>query len=411
MRCSVFLFVLVVVQVLLAAKYPVEHVIVLMEENRSFDHMQGWMKRSNPDINGLTGKEYNPESVSDPKSKKIYVGDTAPYVGPWDPDHSLGGTTQGIFGSSYGYQHTSNETMLGFIQTNIAHHGSTNHPDNAVNMFTTDRLPIMTALSEEFAMFDMFFCSVPSCTCPNRYFAHAATAHGQTNNNPVTGGIPSKTIYQSLTEAGLTWRMYYIDSTYCALNFAYLQTAEAKKNIFPIEQFYDDVAKGNVANYTFLFPQSAPNATHFATDQHPDHNVAAGEVLMKKLYESIRASPKWNEILFVITYDEHGGYFDHVPPPSKNVPSPDGVVGNESFNYTMLGVRIPTLLISPWINKGLLIHTPENGPTPDSQYELASIPATLKNIFNLPNHLTKRDAWAGKYKITLKTLCCFLLVC
>jgi len=145
-----------------------------------------------------------------------------------------------------------------------------------------------------------------------------------------------------------------------------------------------------------LWPRSAPTTDVGSNDQHPDHDVALGEALFKELYEAIRASPQWNTTLFIITYDEHGGYYDHVPSPT-DIPSPDGIKGAHNFEFTTLGVRIPTVMISPWINKGTLVHKPK-GPTPTSEYELSSIPATIKKIFNLDSFLTKRDEWAGTFE-------------
>lgn len=101
----------------------------------------------------------------------------------------------------------------------------------------------------------------------------------------------------------------------------------------------------------------------------------------------------------VITYDEHGGFADHVPPPQEGVPSPDGIDTVGGFNYTRLGVRIPTLLISPWVKRGTLVHEPpaQAKPDPTSQWELSSIPATMRKMFDLGGPLTKRDAWAATF--------------
>jgi len=125
--------------------------------------------------------------------------------------------------------------------------------------------------------------------------------------------------------------------------------------------------------------------------------VAEGEKFIKRIYEALRASPVWNETLFIITYDEHGGFYDHVPTPLK-VPNPDGLnSSNPEFNFTRIGVRIPTVMISPWINKHTVVHGP-SGPFEDSEYEASSISATLKKVFNISNFLTKRDEWAGTFE-------------
>jgi len=133
---------------------------------------------------------------------------------------------------------------------------------------------------------------------------------------------------------------------------------------------------------------------------------------MKQLYEAIRASPQWNESMLVITYgkqsspspqfsslsDEHGGFYDHMPTPMTGVPNPDGINHQDPFfSFDRLGVRIPTVMISPWINKGTLVHEP-SGPTTASQYDATSMQATLKKMFGFDSFLTKRAEWAGTFE-------------
>ncbi|KAK2976737.1 hypothetical protein RJ640_018210 [Escallonia rubra] len=122
-----------------------------------------------------------------------------------------------------------------------------------------------------------------------------------------------------------------------------------------------------------------------ANDDHPSHDVYQGQAFVKEVYETLRASPQWNETMLVITYDEHGGFFDHVPTPVRGVPSPDGVLGQEPFyfKFDQLGVRVPTIVVSPWIEKGTVVHGPKGSPSPTPEYEHSSIPATVKKIFNL----------------------------
>jgi len=126
---------------------------------------------------------------------------------------------------------------------------------------------------------------------------------------------------------------------------------------------------------------------------------------MKQIYEALRSSPQWNETLFIITYDEHGGFYDHVPPTS-GIPPPDDIPSHpDKFEFNRIGIRIPTLLISPWIEKGTLISgkpTGDAAPFDNSEWELSSISGTVVKLFNLKSHLTKRDAWAGHFDGFLK---------
>lgn len=389
----VFAFFCIFILGLEAAQSPIKNVIVLMEENRSFDHMLGFLKREVPELDGLTGKEYNPNDVKNPKGSRTYVDDKSPYISPYDPDHSFNATIFKIFGS---FEPGKVAHMDGFAE--YEHKYRKEDPKVVLDMFTPERVPIISTLAKEFAVFDHWFSSVPGPTHPNRLYCHSATSHGSIDNDVPHGGWPQTTIYDHITEANLTWRMYYTDSIW-ALMLKNLRKAEYKNNFRPIEQFYEDCKTGDLPNYTWLEPQYAPTKTSPAQDQHPDHTVAAGEQIMKKAYEAIRASPAWNSSLFIITYDEHGGFYDHFPTPLEGVPSPDDIENKQfKFNFNRLGIRIPAVLISPWINKGTIVHEPTHGPTTTSQYELSSVPATMKKIFNLKSFLTKRDEWAGTFE-------------
>ena len=252
-------------------------------------------------------------------------------------------------------------------------------------------------------MFDKWFASVPASTQPNRFYVYSATSHGAMSNvrKDLIHGFPQKTIFDSLDENDLTFGIYYqnIPATlfYKSLrklkhilkfhNYALKFKLHAKLGKLPnyavVEQRYFDVN---------LFP---------ANDDHPSHDMAIGQRFVKEVYETLRASPQWKEMALLITYDEHGGFYDHVPTPVNGVPNPDGIIGHADpyyFRFDRLGVRVPTFLISPWIDKGTVIHEPD-GPTPYSQFEHSSIPATVKKLFNLKsNFLTKRNAWAGTFE-------------
>jgi phospholipase C len=160
--------------------------------------------------------------------------------------------------------------------------------------------------------------------------------------------------------------------------------------------------EGKLPNYVVIEQRYLNLKLFPGNDDHPSHDVANGQRLVKEVYEALRSSPQWHETLLVITYDEHGGFFDHVPTPVEGVPSPDGIVSEPAIGFTFdrLGVRVPALFVSPWIEPGTVIHRP-SGPEPTSQYEHSSIPATVKKIFGLKEFLTKRDAWAGTFESVL----------
>ncbi|KAL7120777.1 hypothetical protein ACP275_02G143500 [Erythranthe tilingii] len=160
--------------------------------------------------------------------------------------------------------------------------------------------------------------------------------------------------------------------------------------------------EGKLPNYVVIEQRYFDLKILPANDDHPSHDVCHGQKFVKEVYEALRSSPQWNEMLFIIIYDEHGGFFDHVPTPVTGVPSPDGIIGPEPYNFRFnrLGVRVPAIMISPWIEKGTVLHGP-TGPYPTSEFEHSSIPATVKKIFNLDGFLTKRDAWAGTFETVI----------
>lgn len=332
---------------------PIKTVVILCMENRSFDHMLGFMKRIQPKIDGLTGTETNPLSLTDANAGVVQVSDQAPYIDPADPGHSFQDITLQIFGSQT--ETTANPPpMNGFAaQAETEKEGLSK---TVMGGFSPDDVPIFKTLVQEFAVVDRWFASVPSSTQPNRQYLHSATSHGLMSNNQqlLLAGLPQKTIFESVEECGLSFGIYYqqVPNTLFYRNLRKLKYVD---NFRPYDlTFRDHAKKGTLPNYTVIEPRYFDLPGFPANDDHPVHDVAQGQALIKEVYEALRGSPQWNEILFLITYDEHGGFYDHVPTPI-GVPSPDGLVGSASpysFDFTRLGVRVPTLLISPWIQAG-----------------------------------------------------------
>ncbi|XP_057531527.1 non-specific phospholipase C4-like [Amaranthus tricolor] len=380
---------------------PIKTVVVLVQENRSFDHMLGWMKAINPEIDGVSvGQESNPLDISAPNSKRVEFGDRSVYVDP-DPGHSIQDIYEQVFGEKWSQESAQKKkaaTMQGFVQNA---NGIQSGMDEAVmNGFKPDLVPVYKELVTQFAVCDRWFASVPASTQPNRLYVHSATSHGLTSNDTMKliGGLPQKTIFESLDEAGFSFGIYY---QYPASTLFY-RNLRRLKYITHFHQFDLHFKKhckeGKLPNYVVIEQRYFDLLSIPGNDDHPSHDISIGQEFIKEIYEALRSSPQWNEMLFIITYDEHGGFFDHVPTPIEGVPSPDDIVGPEpyGFKFDRLGVRVPTILISPWIEPGTVLHEPL-GPYPTSQYEHSSIPATVKKIFNLKEFLTKRDAWAGTF--------------
>ncbi|PSR90135.1 Non-specific phospholipase [Actinidia chinensis var. chinensis] len=386
----------------LSSSSPIKTVVVLVMENRSFDHMLGWMKKLNPNINGVTGSESNPISTTDPNSTRIYFQNQAHFVDP-DPGHSFQAIREQIFGSNNSDLNPA--PMNGFAQQ--AWSMDPNMTQTVMNGFDPDKVAVYEALVSEFAVFDRWFASVPASTQPNRLFVHSGTSGGATSNVPamLVKGYPQRTIFENLDAAGLSFGIYF-QNIPATLFYRNLRKLKYSGRFIPYKpSFKSDAMKGKLPNYAVLEQRYMDTKLEPATDDHPSHDVYRGQMFVKEVYEALRASPQWNETLLIITYDEHGGFFDHVPTPVSGVPSPDDIVGPDPFNFKFdrLGVRVPTIMVSPWIEKGTVVHGPNGQPYPTSEYEHSSIPATVKKIFNLPAFLTKRDAWAGTFEGIVQT--------
>ncbi|KAK9735946.1 hypothetical protein RND81_04G239900 [Saponaria officinalis] len=385
---------------------PIKTIVILVMENRSFDHMLGWMKKLNPEINGVTGSESNRVSVKDPNSQVIYYNNTSHYVVDPDPGHSFQAIREQIFGSD---QTRSDEPapMNGFAQQAFSVNGSIEMAQHVMNGFVPEKVPVYQALVQEFAVFDRWFASVPSSTQPNRLFVHSGTSGGATSNIPalLAKGYPQRTIFENLEASDIGFRIYY-QNIPATLFYRNLRKLKYVDNFLPYGTFFKKNARdGKLPGYAVIEQRYTDTKSEPANDDHPSHDVYQGQLFVKEVYETLRASPQWNETLLLITYDEHGGFYDHVPTPVTGVPSPDGIVGPEPFlfNFDRLGVRVPTIAVSPWIEKGTVVHKPD-GPEPTSEYEHSSIPATVKKLYNLSSpFLTKRDAWAGTFEHIVQT--------
>ena len=388
----------------------IEHVVVLMMENRAFDHLLGSLSLDDDStVDGcVPGKAgcSNPENPEDSSSPEHDVTFNAVYQ-QTDPCHSIACTTQQIFGVAESSNNIpeapyNEASMRGFLKSYDDPTGG--NGVSIMDQFDSTAVPILTTLAKEFALFDGWFASVPGPTQPNRAYAASATSDGMALNNQTTlaKGMPQKTMFKQLIEMGLDYKVYFQDAP-DILMFKDLRRNKPFERIHQIRKFYDHVANGELPEMTWLEPAYFDMENHPASDQHPSHDVSEGEVLIKNVYESLRASPLWDKTALIITYDEHGGFFDHVGPPTENVPNPDGKNGIEvPFAFDRLGVRIPTIVVSPWVPKGKVVPAmPSGGP----QYEHSSLVATIvhklftpKDDKPAPVFLTKRDAWAATFE-------------
>ena len=363
--------------------HSIEHIIVLMLENRSFDHMLGFL----PNGGELTGREFNLVNPADPNSERVFVNNQAGYVSKIDPLHDLPGVNTQLFGA--GDTSTDPAPMNGFVKSClVAAGGDVKMGKTIMDCFDPVKLPTLSALAQEFCLCDRWFSSVPGPTWPNRLFVHAATSDGIATND-VLHPYDMRTLYDNLAAQGLSWGVYFGDfPVSLALRRLWGHLDRFKR----FEAFRDEVTSGTLPNYAFIEPRYFDFLAWKANDDHPPHDVRFGEYLVADVYATLRASKLWEKSLFIVLFDEHGGFYDRFSPP-RPVPNPDNQDSqNPPLDFTRLGMRVPAVLVSPLIERGRVDST---------GYEHASIPATVKKLFGLPAFLTARDAAATAFESVL----------
>jgi phospholipase C len=251
-----------------------------------------------------------------------------------------------------------------------------------MGMFTPEMLPVLSGLARGYAVCDHWFASLPTETLPNRAFAAAASSQGYMDDKTKTYTVPS--IFGLLTKNNLSWAIYgYDEDPLSRHNFP--DTASAPDSNFGLfKDFQAAAAAGTLPAYTFLEPIWGDAGN----DQHPVGNVALGEQFIHDTYYAVRNGKAWAQTLLIVTYDEHGGCYDHVPPPQGAVP-PDDTPGEYGFDFKRFGVRVPAVLISPLIAAGTVFRVPD-GTMP---IDHTSILKTIEKRWGLPS-LTARDAAA-----------------
>lgn len=376
----------------------VKHVVYIMLENRSFDHVCGWLYGENDapaQILGSPGpfKGASTDMFNESGGKRVYLSrfrdgkiDETEQLEVFneDPYHDNSDVLRQMFHADpEGYEKRAVPDMGGFVCNN----GNA----NVMETFTPEQLPVLNGLAKNFAVSDEWFCSMPGGTDVNRAFSLTGSSLGQLNNFqnfaeytywPYNLHRPS--IFKVLWANGITdWRIYntvqWFDFVFTYHLFLQGQVptldADTSKNIAGIDQFMEDARTGNLAAFTYLEPRwIAPQGT---TSYHPGGDLVPGEQHLLEIFEALQSGPAWEETLFVITFDEHGGIFDHVAPPYAENPYPNDRI--DGFSFDIMGVRVPTLLVSPLIPEKTVFRS----STPVA-YDSTSILATLLHWFGIP---------------------------
>ena len=385
---------------------PIRHVFVLMMENRSFDHMLGFSGITGTDaeskkvrsINGLKGDESNQSG-----GRGYSVTRGADWSMPVDPGHEFNNVLKQLCGGTGGYRPGAPYPPInssGFVADYASVKGVTD-PAEIMKCYRADQNPALTALAREFVVCDNWFSSLPGPTWPNRYFAFAASSGGL-DDSPTKAQLLAwnATGFQfekgTLFSPSLDWDVYAdpLGSNCVTVqgvsHFSLKNPGDLAKNL----------NQGEAAQFTFIEPDYGDFAGDFTggNSQHPLDDVRSGDHLIADVYTAIRNSPIWEKSMLIITYDEHGGFYDHVAPPVAPNPGdrqlmPD--VSTHGFTFNQYGVRVPAIIVSPLVEKNVI----------DGRlYDHASIPATVEALFKL-EHMTERDKAARSLHslITLQT--------
>nr|WP_315491381.1 alkaline phosphatase family protein [uncultured Rhodoferax sp.] len=388
----------------------IKHVVYIMLENRSFDHVCGWLYGkddtginfigSDAPFDGASTDMFNIDPCGGPDGKTPQKVMLSQYQGgqlseqwdldflPNDPFHDKSDVMRQLFwGQKDGYEKREIPGMAGFVWNNGVH--------DVMQTYSPKQLPILNGLARNFAISDAWYCSMPSATDPNRAFAFTGSALGQLNNfqNGTTYQYwPSnphrQSIWKVLWTNGFTdWKLYHSVEwmNYVHTYHLYLQgtipsvdtaiAANATSFLQTVDQFKKDALAGTLPAFSFLEPIWI--AMTGTTSYHPGADPLAGEMALNQIYDAIRMGPKWKDTLFVITFDEHGGIFDHAPPPYAANPWPND--RNDGFQYDIMGVRVPTILVSPWIKEQTVFRS-----TTPTAYDSTSILATLLHWAGVP---------------------------
>lgn len=374
----------------------IQHIVVLMLENRSFDSLLGGLYAPGecPGFNGLTGAETNPDLNGKPVRIQAPGGRSRADMTVPDPDPGelWDDINTQLFGCPAARNAANPPLMDGFVRnylTQQPHDGKRPAAQDIMHYYRPDQVPVLSQLAKSFAVCDQWFASAPCQTWPNRFFVHTGSANGYENNNPLHFPYLMETVFNRLQGKGKDWRIYFHDFPQ---SLTLTRLWPHLDHFHAIETFLEDAENGELPHYSFIEPRyfadfGLPN------DQHPPHHVGHGDRLIARIYRALRASPNWEKTLFIITYDEHGGCYDHVPPPAATPPSTHATT---PFNFDRYGVRVPAVLVSPWIRPATLLQIkpqlPHRGPP--FPFDHTSIIATLRACFDLGKPLSRRDAVA-----------------
>jgi phospholipase C len=331
---------------------PVRHVIVLMLENRSFDHMLGALRWSNPDIDGV-----------DPQTPGVNL-DAVNGNKPYKQTPTASQIVRNDFKVPHEFDNASrqiSDQMAHFVDEyrRVNPKAPPTDVEQVMAYFKDGDLPALHTLAKSFTVCDRWFSSLPGPTWPNRFFVHSGTSLGDVlmpdgaidTVRLFFGRYSQRTIYDELNDKGISWKIYH-GGVPQSIVLSRLKPLYFTDRFQEMDAFFHDCNGPETAfpAYSFIEPRYFDGVHGSENDQHSPAGVVAGEELIAQVYNAIRANQSlWESTLLVITYDEHGGFYDHVVPPATV--APDEHTDNYAFNQ--LGVRVPAVLVSPWVSTGV----------------------------------------------------------
>jgi phospholipase C len=326
------------------ARIPITHVVIVMQENRSFDHMLG----AGTGWEGVKPSFTNPDANGNPVTPFHMTGATG--CVPVDPPHQGAAMLAGWNGGA----------MDGFVKS-AAVKGSDGH--FVMGYYDEADLPFYYFLAKTFALGDHYFSSALAGTWANRDYLYAGTSDGITDTG--VGVLTKPTVFDALTAAQVSWGVY----SNGAPRQDSLGWTKFHAGVFDFEAFVAALGDGTLPAVSFVDPGGAQ-------DEHPAGDVQGGEQWARRIVEAATTSPLWKELALFYTYDEAGGLADHVPPPTACLASPD------QTRFDHYGIRVPLYLVSPWARKGYVSK---------KTHDHTSLLRFVELLFDLPA-LTGRDA-------------------
>jgi phospholipase C len=335
-------------------KLAIEHIIVLMMENRTFDHYFGSLSlvEGRGDVDGLRPEHANPDASGEMVGVHHL---TEPCL--QDPPH--------------GWDSSHDQFAEGALDGFVLEHqgGMTDASANVMGYYTRADLPVYYAMADAYALCDRWFASVMGPTWPNRIYSLTGTSEGMDNNDRSRIPFTHRSIFGQLDEAGIEWAVYFTDAPFALL----LAEVGGLNNdrLRPLEDLFSDMEQGRLPQVVFIEPGYTLN------DDHPPHPPMLGQLLVGTVFAALAQSSYWDKSMFIVDYDEHGGFFDHVVPPTS-------ADDHARQGFDQLGFRVPALVTGPYA-KAACVHT---------VYDHTSVLATIQDRFGL-ERLTARNAAAA----------------